>query len=293
MAESMSGRKEPELTTPAEAVKAELAKPQEEEKDVVTPEMIADMTSDEFSEYLQNPEAYRARVDEPAPEEAEEEEEEAVEEAVQPFKSFATAEEYEADRKKAVEEAFNKRFKHAKENEERLSTITRRAKGNYPESDDPIRDMLDEMDNHAAESRGTSVEDYRRDLDERAELAEFRAYKNAQRQQQEENERTIRGWQREAAELKTLVPDFNFDAAIQNKTFADAISGGATVAQAYMLMQSKEPKQPEAKAKRKEIAQNAMTKNKGTGESSVNPATMSDKDFKEYINRIAGHDMLV
>lgn len=94
-------------------------------------------------------------------------------------------------------------------------------------------------------------------------------------------ERIITEWQRGEAELRAVVPDFDLRRAMEDRAFSDALTGGASVAVAYIAMTQGKPKQA-----RREIAQNAQSANKGTGRSQANPATLPAPEFKAYIDRI-------
>ena len=96
--------------------------------------------------------------------------------------------------------------------------------------------------------------------------------------------RIIAEWKRGEAELKELVPDFSLIEAMKNEVFAEAITRGSSVAQAYLMMTHADEKKPASY--RREIPQNAQSANKGTGKSRVDPSTMSREEFRQYINNI-------
>ena len=97
----------------------------------------------------------------------------------------------------------------------------------------------------------------------------------------DEKTKIIAVWQRDAHELRHLVPDFDLKSAISDKAFYDALLGGATVIEAYKKTLSV-PKHPQ----REEIHQNAQSERRGTGSNTVNPAKLSDKEFRKYIENI-------
>ena len=96
--------------------------------------------------------------------------------------------------------------------------------------------------------------------------------------------RIIAEWKRGEAELREIVPDFSLIDAMKNEVFAEAITRGSSVAQAYLMMTKAGAEKTEPE--RREIPQNAQSANKGTGRSRVNPATMSREEFRKYINNI-------
>ena len=91
----------------------------------------------------------------------------------------------------------------------------------------------------------------------------------------------IKQWLRDAEQLKCLVPEFDLNEWVGNEAFSAALSEGKTVFEAYAEISSV-PK----KVQREEIAQNARSARRGTGSASHNPAKLSDKDFKAYIEKI-------
>ena len=96
-----------------------------------------------------------------------------------------------------------------------------------------------------------------------------------------DSETIVKEWQRDAEQLKIIVPEFDLAEAIKNKAFADALTNGATVFEAYKAMTTPPKSQP-----REEIFQNARSARKGTGGAAVNPAKLSDTEFRKYIENI-------
>lgn len=97
----------------------------------------------------------------------------------------------------------------------------------------------------------------------------------------DDKKRLISEWQRGAAELKMIVPDFDFSSALKNEVFRKALTSGKSVFEAYSEM-TRLPKNPE----REELHQNARASRRGTGDAAINPAKLSSEDFKKYINNI-------
>lgn len=93
--------------------------------------------------------------------------------------------------------------------------------------------------------------------------------------------KVIAGWQRDAKEIRHLVPEFDLNEAIKNPEFYDALAQGKSVFEAYALINKTQEPEP-----RREIYQNGQRARRGTGGSVVNPAKMSREDFKKYIERI-------
>ena len=95
-------------------------------------------------------------------------------------------------------------------------------------------------------------------------------------------EQIVKQWQRDAEQLKLIVPDFLMESALKSKAFTDKLRRGATVFEAYKAMLDGEKPQE----KRQEIFQNARSARRGTGGASLNPAKLSSDDFKKYIDNI-------
>lgn len=285
MNEDTMGRKETELTQPqTEPETPEVAHGNEEDID-----KISTMSSAEFAEYLNNlgNEEEDAETDAETPEEEEQPEEEEVGEPhaedKPAFKTFATEKEYEDDKANAINEAFNKRFKGVRERDELLERIKRSAKGYYGDAEDPIQAMLNDLDAQIANENGQSVEDYRLAQNDASELEQYRRAKREQDQRMEAEQRIVAEWRRGEEQLKEIDPSFSLDEAMKNPAFANQLTNGASVAQAYLATR------PKPKPKRREIAQNAQSAVKGTGETQRNPATMKTEDFLAYINERKGN----
>lgn len=323
------GSEAEELTQPQEPETAEVAQPQGE----ITADDINSMTSDEFAKYMAELDNGSAGTDvsvqtpEESPKGGTEEAAEgagAAEEAEashaaslgastsvgEPYRTFATEEEYNTDRQNAIDEAFKKRFRSNREQDElnkanadKLSRIERAVRGNYGESvGDNWADMLvNQLDEAAAQNRNIPVTEYQQQQKDSADLARYRAQEQQAQEQQTEQNRIIERWKAEGEELKKFVPTFDFKTASQNDAFRDVIIKGGSVAQAYLAGMNSHPSQGKsesaatsvragtnalqaaARPKRREISQNAQMAGKGTGESTVNPSTLSSEDFRKYI----------
>lgn len=106
---------------------------------------------------------------------------------------------------------------------------------------------------------------------------------NSSAMTEEEREKLILEWQRDAEQLKIIVPEFDLAQAVKDESFKEALINGATVFEAY----AKTLKMPKAEP-REEIAQNARLPRRGTGTGIINPAKLSSKEFKKYIDNIKG-----
>lgn len=110
---------------------------------------------------------------------------------------------------------------------------------------------------------------------------EMEGQKNETGEQSVSREKLVMQWQRDAQQLKILVPDFDLAEAVKNKEFCAALTSGATVFEAYKAMSEMPKEKP-----REEIFQNARSARRGTGGTSINPAKLSSREFKKYIENI-------
>lgn len=94
----------------------------------------------------------------------------------------------------------------------------------------------------------------------------------------DDSARVLALWQRDAAMLKLIVPEFDLNTAVKDETFRRALTSGGNVFEAYAAAV-----RPGSAAGRDEIFQNAQARNRGTGDAAVNPAKLSPEEFKKYI----------
>ncbi|MBQ3427381.1 MAG: hypothetical protein IJH37_09620 [Clostridia bacterium] len=94
----------------------------------------------------------------------------------------------------------------------------------------------------------------------------------------DDSARVLALWQRDAAMLKLIVPEFDLNTAVKDETFRRVLTSGGSVFEAYAAAV-----RPGSAAGRDEIFQNAQTRTRGTGDAVVNPAKLSPEEFKKYI----------
>ena len=107
-------------------------------------------------------------------------------------------------------------------------------------------------------------------------------------QKDDKNTDIISQWERDAAQLKFIEPEFDFRTELQsNPQFRQLISQGMGVIEAYAASRPEKVKaEPPKQAERKPIKQNAQSPDGGTGTNTRNPANMSSAEFKQYIENI-------
>lgn len=110
----------------------------------------------------------------------------------------------------------------------------------------------------------------------------------AQLKQKEEFEKKVNDiknqWAKDVQSLKKVIPDFDFEKAMQNRDFHDRIMGGETIPLAYLAVNNMAMAAPETK--RRIIAQNGQSTSNANGSPELNIAGMSDEDFDKYLRKL-------
>lgn len=282
---------QPQEETGAE--NAETAQPQDGE---VTAEDINNMSSEEFDEYMKNlnmPSYSEQETGETSEEETDEETQEEVEnttdkenqEQAKPeyFKTFASEDEYNREVQGKIDAAFGKRFKDDRERNEKYDRVYQSAKSFYPDVEDPMAALAEDLDSQAAEKNGVDVEQYRKQQADAVDAKKYRDSLKQQEQAEQNKQRIINEWRSDSAKLKSMKPDFDFDTAMKNPTFYNAIASGKNVFEAYSQIAA-----PPAQPDRKPIVQNAQMRKKNTGSLNSDPSKYDTKAFMEYINKLKG-----
>lgn len=218
---------------------------------------------------------------------AEEKPEEVKEE---PFKTFATEEEYEAEIQKRIKELGLDKGKGKGKNPD-VDKICKLAKKIYTDSDNPLSEVADELEKQYAEHEGMNVEELREKMSTEEDAKKYRDEQDKKKKANDDRDNIIKKWNEEAALIKHIDPDFDFKKAISDEKFKDALLSGKSVHEAYMLLEKKDKSEDKPEKKKEEtkpetIEQNGRNPRKGTGSATVNPASMSDADFKKYLENI-------
>ncbi len=123
------------------------------------------------------------------------------------------------------------------------------------------------------------------DLD--ALRADAKKYREQLQQKQafDEKVKQIReNWQKEAEAIKRVVPEFDFEKAMQNEKFYNLIMSGESIPIAYLAINN--DKQQESPSKRRVIVQNGQSTSNANGSPEQNIAGMSDEDFAKYLKKL-------
>lgn len=202
----------------------------------------------------------------------------------EPFKVFKTQEDYQGEFDRIIGE----RLKKSRESMETLEGLKQHALNFYDASDgdSALRQLVDDLQQQNAEKHGMSVEDYERQMRDSIDAQKYRNEQGRKLYEQQRIADIQQRWRAESAELKKIVPAFDFGAAMQDKTFYENIVDGKSVSNAY-LAANRNTSAPSAKTRRV-IQQNGNTRGGSAGVVEANPAAMSDRDFANYIDRLKG-----
>ncbi len=283
-----------------------------EDEDTLTPEDIENMSDEEFNEYLER--GQDADLDEDLEdlegeeEKTEEEEEETdldttpeddkaePESKAEPFKTFETEADYEAEVEKRVNEALKDKPKADNKDKDVIDRIKRIAKKYFKDTKAPLEDVAMELEKQYAEHEGIDIDTLRESMDTEDDAEKWR---NSEKDKADKEARDkgkkdfIDKLNRDAESLKAIVSDFDLKEALKDKKFYNAILDGKSVLEAYNLMDKPEKaedkpetdEEKEEKPERKNV-ENGLLKAKGTGSGRNNPATLSESEFKKYIDNI-------
>ncbi len=90
-------------------------------------------------------------------------------------------------------------------------------------------------------------------------------------------------WQKEAEAVKRVVPQFDFEKAMQNEKFYNLIMSGESIPIAYLAINGEQQESP---SKRRIIVQNGQSTSNANGSPEQNIAGMSDEDFAKYLKKL-------
>ncbi len=199
-----------------------------------------------------------------------------------PFKVFNTQEEYQGEFDRIIGE----RLKKSRESMETLEGLKQHALNFYDtyDGDTALRQLVEDLQQQNAEKHGVSVEEYERQMRDSIDAQKYRIEQNRRIYEQQRIADIQRNWESEAAELKKIVPSFDFAKAMMNNTFYDNIVEGQSVSNAYLAANQKSP--VTVSKTRRSIQQNGNMTGVSAGTVGANPASMSDADFMRYIERI-------
>lgn len=249
-----------------------------ENEEITVPQ---DMSDDDFETYINSAKnggvlgevqatPHKTGQAEPASEEEE------------PFRVFKTQQEYQS----TIDGIIGERLRKNRESMNTLDSLKQLSQSFYggDDGDAAIKQLIDDLQSQNAEKKGITVDEYKEQSQNRIDAEKYRMQQQQQTAQTERIEQIKSRWQSESEELKKVIPDFDFQKAMQNKSFYDNIISGMSVSAAYLAVTKLDAVN---NAKRRNIVQNGSIKGSG-GKVESNPAAMSDTDFINYINKIKG-----
>lgn len=270
---------------------------------------VDDMTDDEFEDYLSKlAQDEKISAPEVKPSEASDEEQSAAEsggsednsdekgtakpagadDKTQPFKTFQSQEEYQSEIDRIVSKRYGElRQKNRGELEmlDRLKTQARNFYTDAADDDAAVAELIADLQQQNADRQGIGIEEYKQNMQQAEDAKRFRDQQSLEAQQQARITEIQNRWRAESESLKKIVPTFDFQKALENKTFYDAISAGESVHMAYMMANKQAEAQKPQPPARKPIAQVAQQKGGMAGKTHVNVDNMTDEEFDEYISR--------
>lgn len=188
-------------------------------------------------------------------------------ENAEPYISFGTKEELQEYQDKTI----GSRLREIREEKEKFGGLCELAKERYNTADEAeaMQKLKDELTGKNADNAGMSRGEY-------ALMNELRLLKS----ETEYNKRVdaIRNeWKKQEAALKNIVPDFDLERAFENTDFYDAVVGRhMSITEAYPLLQKQSYS----------ISEIGNLSGGVGGYIKQDVASMSDKEFDEYIKKI-------
>lgn len=308
--ENLNANETPEAVQPAAG--AEDAEVSTEAAAEPQPRNVEEMSAEEFAEYIQSAqdgtlsEVQAERTDDKEPQAAAENTDEGSDAAegeeqgtaepaqeTQFFKTFSTQEEYQSEIDRIVSKRYGDLARKNRESLDALDSVKDLAVSYYGgDGDSALKALIADLKEQSAEKAGVSAEEFDSRMRDTVDARRYREQMKEQETQQAQVNDIRERWNRESADLKAVVPDFDFGKAMQNKTFYDSIVKGMSVATAYMTAQRAAVPEVRKPAKpapaRKPIQQNIGAQRTSLGKVERNIDAMSDAEFSAYIDRLKG-----
>ena len=201
-----------------------------------------------------------------------------------PFRIFATKEEFQG----VIDGIMGERLKKNREDMSKLDGLKRQALNFYgtDDADTALKQLIEDIEQQNADKKGMSVEEYKQQSKDSIDAQKYREEQRKATDRDNQIAEIQQKWQSESEDLRAIVPEFDFAKAMQNKTFYDNIVRGKSVSTAYLAANTQNTVIGRVKTQRRAIIQNGNMKGNTAGKVEANPATMSDADFRKYIDRI-------
>lgn len=199
----------------------------------------------------------------------------------EPFMTFGTKEEFQGH----IDKIIGERLKDARSQKEKYDAVAERARLFYgSENDaDALERLLSDLENQAATERGVSVEEIRRENQERLDAQRFREIQRAEQEREQAISDIQARWERESEELRTAVPDFDFVKAMENENFRDLVlNKGMSIASAYITASKPSVEPP----KRRMITEIGYSSKQTNHDNSAGLLDLSDDEFMRRMNEM-------
>lgn len=240
-------------------------------------EDVEEMSSEGFKEYIKELDESK---EEPESDDATEPEKENDKKSKSRSEIFVNDDKKSDERKRPPK---NDRAYDEDDDEELLNEIKETARTVYGDKRDAVRAMLNELKSSAAKRVGMSVEDFTERQRDRRDAQSWRTRQRQESDIEARKKQKLEEWERDTKNLKLMDPSFDFEQAMENEAFYNAIVSGKSVFEAYKTAEKEEPQRRHG---RRPISQNGQIPGVGTGVSTRNPASLSSADFKAYIDKI-------
>ena len=206
-------------------------------------------------------------------------EEEVTQKTDEPYRKFDTEEEF----KGFISQTVKERLKGSREDKEKYDSIVRKAQSIYGGSaEDAVDKMFADIEKRAADEKGMPVEEYRENISIKQDALSYRASKEAQAHRQAEIDAQIERWKTESEQLRSAIPDFDFEKAMENDVFKSAVlEQGMSLPAAYIF--ATKSSTANQKPKRQEVYEVGNSRMNNGQARGIDPMEMSDEEFKKYI----------
>lgn len=207
------------------------------------------------------------------------------------FKTFETQEEWQSE----IDRIIGDRLKNTHKVIDEYDALKHTLSDYYgaKNADEAIRLFREDIDSQMAEREGVNVDVYRRVQNAEQENAQYKrqleAINEARREEQRQAQaRAIQAdWEKQAAELKKAVPNFDLKANMQNSEFADyVVDKRLSIADAYYLTRRAEQMtKASQRQERRPIHENGAMQKTSGGSAYTDINKLSDSDFEKYLEK--------
>lgn len=275
---------------------AEPVQPQSTQEAAKDKPDAAEMTDEEFSEYIES--AKNGEVQAANGVAADDQEENRAEnpaenlqneEKPEPYMQFATEEELQAYQDKTIGNRLRELREQYAPAKEKLEQVFSVVKDFYAieDQEEALKTLLADLQAQSAEKKGMPVEEMIRQQEMERDALAYRNQQKAEREQQKAVSKIYTDWERQAEHLRGILPDFDLNNAFQNPEFYQkVVEGGYSLSEAYMAVERSKPSPQQKTAARRPIQEAGAQNTAVAGKIRQDVGTMTDGEFLSYIRRI-------